>query len=469
MATITYNDVELPQQLRKLFISRTSKTLEFSSVHAVAPEDFKQFCEDFTVDDAPLTIESGAYTERFLLNDDDGGAATPVTGVEAFVERLSERSDGEKMWLVRFTLRAKLQATGNGVIDYNISWTQNDQGIYVLTITGEMSGMGSASALTTFETEISTIQEFAKELLGDLSDGDLDNTFFDEPSTFIELDKNTGQLRFSRSFNELADPANQYTGAEVRDSTIVFPVWGVTRVKTLRRGIDVPHLTQYLVRWQARLNKDKAQGSFISQYDGAIRALIVKRIKEIFSESDTLVLESDDIEYGRTGQTASGSWAVTSNQEMVQYRETLRANVVVAESDKVLDNKDFTEAPYSPGARLEVTQTVVHIQRGTPPSVPPAPLVSFNGEALQMFLKEFTPEESSEIVGAETGGSGQLTGVATEYTLNWSAVYRAYAGPAADDFKKTIAGGRNMNVQGKIIHPNAGGQQAPAGPSGSGQ
>lgn len=473
MSTITYNGIVLPEQIRKLYISRTQETLEFSSVHMVPRADFKQLCEDICQDNKSFEIEAGSYTEVFLLNDDDNGNATPVTGIKAVLEKLAEPADGESNILVRFLVRANFQAPGGtGIQKYNISWTQNDQGIYVLTIEGDMTGIADADALATFDAQIETLENFAKALLGDNDDGNLSNTLFDEPSTFIQLNQNSGALHFTRSFNELADPANQYTSAEARDNTIIFPQWSVRRTKTLRKGLNVPHLTVFTVSWTARLNKDKSDASFIAQHDAAIRSLVIRRIKTMFADGGALVLEDDNIDYSPTGKTASAIWTVSSNSSMVSYKEVLRAVVTVADSDKVLDNEDFTEAPFSPGARLDLTQTVVHVQRGDPPPVPPAPLVSFAGKTLPMFLRSFSPEESHEFVGEETGSDIGSTIQATDYTLNWEANYRAMASSTfTGGDRSQVAQGEKMNVQGKIIKPvgaeGVGGGGSPRGPSGS--
>lgn len=457
--TITYNEIELPQQLRKLNISRTANELEFASIHAVLPADFKNLCDELCQDNKSFTIVAGDYEETFLLGDDADGA-TPVTGIKSVFEKVGEKVDGAGLMLCRFLVRAKFQAaSGNGVVDYNVSWTQNDQGVYVLTITGELTGVGTASALETFDAQISDLSDFAQGLFPD--------AFFDEPSTFGQIDKDTGNMKFSRSWNELADPSNTYDGnTELRDATIIFPVWSVAKTRTTRRGLDETHLTEYAVKWQARLQKDKVETTVISQYEGEVRALIIKRIKSIFSESDTLILEDDTIEYGRSEQTANGTWRVTSNGNLVSYGEVLAALVVVADSDKVLDGKNFTEAPFSPGVRLELTQVVKHVTRGSPPPVPAAPIVAFNGQQLSTFLREFTPEESHEIVGAETGAHGELTGQATEYTLNWRAVYRAYAiGAPKEDHDTGSA--KKMNQNGAVVPPPVAVSTA-TGPSGSG-
>lgn len=474
MAIITYNDVELPEQIRKLYISRTQETLEFSSVHVMPRADFKDFCEDICQDDKSFVIEAGDYTEEFLLNDDDGGNATPITGIKAVLEKLAEPFDGEENMLVRFLVRANFQApNGTGIQKYNISWVQNDQGVYVLTIEGDLTGIGDEDALATFDAQIETLENFAKALLGDDDDGNLSNTLFDEPTTFIQLNQNSGALHFTRSFNELADPANQYTGGqEARDNTVIFPQWSVRRTKTVRKGLDVPHLTVYQVNWTARLNKDKSDSGFLAQHDAAIRSLVIRRIKTMFGDGTALVLEDDTIDYSPTGKTASASWVVSSNSAMVSYKEVLRAIVTVADSDKVLDNNDFTEAPFSPGARLDLQQSVTHVQRGDPPPIPPAPLVSFAGRVLPTFLRNFSPEESHEIVGEETGdGNTGGTIKATDYTLVWNAEYRAMAsGTFSGGDRNEVAQGEKMNVQGKVIKPvgadTTGG--SPKGPSGSG-
>ena len=105
------------------------------------------------------------------------------------------------------------------------------------------------------------------------------------------------------------------------------------------------------------------------------------------------------------------------------------------------------------GARLDITQIVNHVRRGSPPPAPPAPSVIFNGQPLQSFLRRIVPEEGNEIVGAKVGGDDHQTGSAVEFTLNWRAEYRAYALVEDDDFKKTVAGGKRMNIRGKVIIP----------------
>ena len=290
--------------------------------------------------------------------------------------------------------------------------------------------------------------------MGDLDDGNLSNTLFEAPNTNIEIDRHNGDLTFTRVFQDLMDPANIATaGVESRDATIIFPTWSVERVDTLRRGKNLPALTIFNVRWTARLKKPKGQAAFIAQYDTVIQALVIKRIKEIFSESDTLILEDNRVDYARTQQTAAGNWIVSSNDTFVRFSEILSSDIGVADSDQVADGADFTEAPFSLGMRLDMTQTVLHVQRGTPPPAPPAPIVIFGGVALQTFLRRFVPEETNEIVGKAVGQAPHLTGQITEHTLNWRAEYRAFAKPADPDFKKTAAGGDFTNTQGKIIKP----------------
>lgn len=449
--TVTYNGQALPTQVRKLQYSRTEKEMQFSGVFAADPSNVAALLEALRVDDATLVIGGGSYAETFEMN---SGSNTQCTAIRTNVEKLNEVKGGESLALIQFTVNAKLQtkwSSGFRVVNY--SWNENDQGIYQLTVDGEVTGSGATTAKARFDSGIATVENVGKALLGDADNGNLSNTLFDEPQTFIQIDRHNGDLRFTRTFQELAHPANEYTGSDARDSTIVFPTFRITRVKTLRRGIDVPHLTKYRVTWSARLNKSKDPAAFIAQHDGTIRALIINRIKSIFTEADTMVLESDEIDYARSGQTASAVWEVSSNDTTVSFSEVLEASVIVANSDKVLDEQDFTEAPYSAGARLELTQRIKHVTRGTPPPTPNAPIVAFNGKQLETYLKEFTPSEGNETVGEATGANGELTGTALEYTLDWRAVYKAYATPQVDQFRKTVSGGKQMNVRGKVQSP----------------
>jgi hypothetical protein len=454
MINVSYNGQALPTQVRKLAYTRTERELVFSSLHAVDPSSYKAIAENLRPDNKVLTVGGGAYSETFRLN---SGTDTPYTELVTAVEKMGERGDGSKMIIMRFSVRARLQTTiATGFRNYNFEWLEDEQGIYTLTITGEVTSKGTDTALSNFSAGIGAIEDLAKTALG--WTGELDKTMFEAPQTFIKVDKNNGDITFSRTLRELVHPANVYDTSEAqpedrdkRDSTIVFPIWSIAKVPTLRRGKDEPHITLYRIRWTARLQKSKS--GFIEQYESKIKALIINRLKAIFSESETLVLESDEIDYARSGQTATGTWEVSSGEDLVSYSEILEAKIIVADSDKVLDGEDFTESAFSPGARLELVQRIVHVQRNTLPPVPSAPVVIFGGESLDMYLKEFDPVESMQIVGEEQGEGEEVTSFVNEYTLNWRAVYKAYAKPRTDSFRKVVSGGQKMNIQGKVIKP----------------
>lgn len=457
MADITYNGVLLSNHIRKFTFTRTEEELVYSGIHAIPidSDDIEAIMDSLRVDDATFHIDSTNYDEIFSLN---SNTDTPFTECRTIVEKLGERGDSENLMLIRFALRMRLQNfRTNKFRRYSFEWTENDQNLFTLRVTGNVTGDGSTSAYTQFLAGIGAIENIGKALLGDNDDGNLSNTLFDEPVTDIRIDRHNGDLNFIRTFQQLPDPANRLLGGvENRDVTIIFPSWLITRTKNLRRGINTPHLTVYSVQWTARMAQAKGQAATIQEYETQIQALVISRIKSIFSESDTFILESDEITYSPTGKTATGIWVVSSNDPTVSFKENLISDVLFADSDPVADGKDFTEAPFSLGARLDMTQIVTHIQRGTPAGPPPAPLVSFNGVLLETFLRRIVVDEGNEIVGGEVGEGANVTGSITEFALNWRAEYRAFSRVAEDDFKRTVAGGNFANVQGRIIRPGGG-------------
>ena len=454
MASITYNGVALSNHIRKFTFTRTEEELVYSGVHAIPinTDDIESIMDSLRVDDATLVISSINYSETFSLN---SNANTAFTECRTIVEKLGERGDAENLMLIRFALRMRLQSyRSNSFRRYQFEWTENEQGLYVLRVTGNVTGDGTTTALTQFDNGIEAVENVGKALLGDLDDGNLANTLFEDPRTDIVIDRHNGDLTFTRTFDQLPDPANIWNGSlEARDATIIFPTWGVQRIDTLRRGINRPHLTLYAVRWTARLKQSKGKAETISQYDTEMQALVVKRIKDIFSESDTMILETNEIDYSPTGKTATGLWQVSSNDTTVRFSDRIVSDILFADSDKVADGEDFTEAPFSLGGRLDLTQIVNHVQRGTPPGPPPAPLVSYEGTTLETFLRRIVVDEGNELVGKEVGRAPHTTGSTTEFELNWRAEYRAFARGADPKYKRDVAGGEKMNVQGKVIRP----------------
>lgn len=457
MAIITYNGVALSNHIRKFNFTRTEEELVYSGIHAIpiGTDDLPAIMASLREDDKDFIIDTENYDETFSLN---SAANTPFTECRTIVEKLGERGDGEELMLIRFGIRLRFQSfQTNKFRRYEFDWSENEQNLFTLRVSGKVTGDGTTTAYDQFLAGIDAVENIGKALLGDNDDGNLSNTLFEKPVTDIKIDRHNGDLEFTRTFQQLPDPANRLLGGvENRDATIIFPNWLITRTKNLRRGINVPHLTTFAVQWTARVAQAKGQSATIVEYETEVQALIIKRIKDIFAEADTFILESDEITYSPTGKTATGIWLVSSNDSTVLFKENIISDVQFADSDPVADGKDFTEAPFSIGARLDMTQIVTHIQRGTPPPPPPAPIVSFNGIPLDTFLRRLVDDEGNEVVGGVVGEGSHVTGSTGEFTLNWRAEYRAFSRTQEPDFKRTVAGGDFANAQGRIIRPGGG-------------
>lgn len=422
-------------------------------MHAIpiGTDDIEAIMALLRQDDKDFIIDSPNYSETFKLN---SGTDTPYTSARTVVNKISE-TGAEKLILIEFSVTINLQSyRANKFRRIEYSYQQNDQDLYTLVVSGIVTGDGATTAFDMFTAGIEAVENLGKALIGDNDDGNLSNTLLDSPVTDIVLDRENGELSFTRTFAQLPDPANTLVGGvETRDDTIVFPLWDITRADPLRKGINLPHLTTFNVAWTARFKQSKGQGASIQQYETQVQALLIKRLKDIFSESDTLILEVNEIRYSGTGKAANGNWVVTSKDTTVSYSENIQTNIVFADSDPVADGKDMTEAPHSTGARLTLIQIVNHIRRGTPPGTPPAPLVTFNGVAMRMFLKTIDTDEGNELVGKVVGEGANVTGQTTEYSLDWRSTYKAFSLPTDPDFKKSVTGGDEVNIQGKVIEP----------------
>lgn len=417
-ATVTYNGLALPQQLGKIAYTQSDRQATFSTEFAISPGSAQSSMQTWREWDQEFSI-SGTWSETYKLND-TGSGAIAFTAARTSCEKVGSNLDSEGRQRVRFSIVMDLQTTGASFFrEYFVGEDINEQGARKVSISGEVTGDSTTSATAKFNAGIAAIEATWLSLFGGT---------YETPRTILsDVDRHNGILRFNRTHVELIDPNNIPSS---RDSTIIFPIWSITRLRDLTKGTggDDTYETIYRCKWAATLEKDKS--GFISQYDGAIREHVLSRLISIFGEDLPLILLTDEIDYNRTQQTASGNWSIsTTDGDTVAYKETISVRGKLLDWEKIHDGEAFTGALFTAGAELDVVQDVTHVTRRTLPPTPGKPIISgFGGGvplALLTFQADYEDDFRSEVVG---GSTGQTEADTLETTLTWSGHYKGTAG-----------------------------------------
>lgn len=435
--SITYNSQSLANQISRISFQRDKAQAVLSVEFAPAAGDVETVVAALKKWDKTLVISSGGWSQTYKLNDTSGaiGYVTCRTSVEKAGSVLD--SSGRKR--LRFTAIIELQSVDDdGFRDWSAICETDVQGRKTVTITGIVTGQGSTSAQDNFDTNIASIEGAFLTLYGGT---------YEQPVTLQEdVDRHNGRFRFTRVHAELLETVNQYSDpggglAENRDSDIRFVNWDIRRTRVLDRGRNHPHVSFYTVSWSAVLAKGKT--GFTAQYDGALRALVIKRLKAQFGVSSKLVLRQDDVTYSSTRQSAGATWtARVVGGSTISYVETLRTPFKLADYDKVMSGNDFEVEPYSPGLIGEVIQKVEHITQDAAPPIPPAPVIAGLLADAKLVMLEMDPEWSSTNVGKAEGANNEVTAEAVDHTLKYTARFVIRKRPSVTDVESVPQGAR---------------------------
>lgn len=413
--SITYNSQSLANQIGRISFQRDKGQAVFSIEFAPASSDVESVITALKKWDKTLVISTANWSQTFKLNDNSGALAyvTCRTSVEkAGISALD--NTGRKR--LRFTAIIELQSVDDdGFRDWSADCDTDAQGRKVVTVTGVVTGSGSTSAKDQFENNIAAIENAYLTLWGGT---------YEKPVTRVaSVDRYTGRHVFSRTHVQLLEVNNvKSSGTESRDTDIIFPTFSIRRSTQLERGRAHPHVKFFAVRWSATFSVGKT--GIISLWDTTIRALLVARINSQFGNSRSLVMVQDEIDYSSTEQSASGQWVVrAAGGDTVSYVEEIEAPFKVADYDQVMNGVDFNVEAYGAGIIMEIIQNVVHVQQGSAPPIPPAPIVSGLVAGAKLVLLEGTPKWGSTRRGVSSGSGGDTVDEVEDHTLTWKARY----------------------------------------------
>lgn len=421
MATIVYNGVTLTNPLGKVSFSDGERSLTFSADFAVTPATLDATVTSLSAWDKAFSITSGGWTKSFALN--TGSVTNAMTAARTTVEKLGDALDSSGLKRLRFSVEIFRQSRDSaGFREYTVTGEITPQDNQIVTISGEVTAQGTTLAKAVFDAGITAIESFW------MTGGSaiFPATYEKVETTFQEIDRYAGRFRFNRVYTELFIAQNVIDeGApnNGRDPQIIFPRWSITRNKTFRRGRDGDSpVVAYNVRWSAQFAKAKSESGVITQFEDKVRVFVHDKLATIFGVSaDSLIFESDSIEYDRTQQTANANWVVSlAGTDTVSYVENVKINIKFLDSDKFTDGRDFTVQFKSPGARGRVEQSVTHVQRNSTPPLPAAPsvIISTEGET-GLGLLETDQDYKQEFIDTDE-----------EVTLVYRALFEIASAPA---------------------------------------
>lgn len=368
---ITYNGYTLPIPLGKFTFRELKDSAQFSSEFAIDPANVSSAIDSLQPDDKAFTILTtiGSFSRSFTL-------ATNAVALVVDVQKVGNALDSQGRQKLRFSVNIEKQdltrASGeDGFREYFVTADTNVVGLKTVTFEGLVTAAGATGAESNFDTNIAGIESAFLTAFGGVYEDP------DEQKRFLRRDLDT-LLSFRRIHVQLAEAVNSLDAgdSETRDAQLHFTTWEITQETLNEKGNDDPNVREYSVTFGVLVNIAKTFDQTVAEQ--TILGLILKRLKSQFGEDGVIPIGTNQVRFSSTNRTAGGVYRFRANQGdvTVNFVETVILDVAFARGEKVLNGRDFEGQLWSPGLSGKITQIVLHKMQGTPPPVPPAPVLA---------------------------------------------------------------------------------------------
>lgn len=424
--TITYNGYTIPLPLGKFTFRELKDSVQFSTAFAIDPADVATAISSLEVEDKAFSIVTslGGFSRSFTT-------ATNAVALVVDVQKEGSGLDSQGLQRLRFSVNIEKQdltrASGeDGFREYFVTADTSVVGLKTLRFDGVVTATGGTGAESNYDTNIDSIASAFKTAYGGVYEEPRDS------KRFLRRDTDT-ILQFTREYIQLAEEVNALDsgGSESRDDEVHFTSWLIERDHTNEKGNDDPNVREYTVEWGASLNISKSFSVGLAEQ--TILGLIIKRLKSQFGESGIIPHQNNRVRFSSTNRTAGGTYRFRANQGdvTVRYVETIIEDYQFARGEKLLSGNDFEGQLWTPGISGKITQVVEHKQQGTPPDIPPAPVIAGgfpNGTLLVAESRQIV--SGSSIVGREDVGIGSSTAdVVDDYEKTFTTVWIIHTPP----------------------------------------
>lgn len=417
--SVSYNSVSMPV-LGKLRFSGGERTISYTFETYVS--NASSTAESLREWNKTLTITGAGIAKTFSLS-------TNAAEIKLEVGKSGSQIDSKSHKRLQVTAVIQLQNSipgYNGIRQFSASQSRDEQTRLTITIQGEATANGVVSAYTNANAQLAGVTTAALGFFGISTDPESEDYIpFEAPRDVINASERNNKIAtFTRNLTELLNPENRWDTEEneaIRDDTIIFPVWSVSRERPTSRENEAEETQYFNVSWQARFSKDA--GAPISKVENSVRAYIISRIKSDFSDASSLTLLSDNITYDPTQQTASNTWRVRVDSGLVEYSEEIGLDFQYAQFDKITDGQAHTFAEKTPGLMGTVTQSARIVRSDLVAPVLKPPVLTLPGGA-QVRRKTLSLRVKIRNYYLEAGADPHKTELKQEVTTTVQASYQ---------------------------------------------